>query len=649
MDIVLALCLFTAVTGSAMGKTNVPSVATVSTSGHPLGVLIEKDTAHATIVIPANAEKALTWAANDLQDVLHKMTGVYLPIAFDNQSDIRGNRILIGPTRFTDAVIPPEQLQGLGREGFIVRLKGRDLALCGQKDYGHIYAVTEIYHLLGARWYMPLEIGACIPKLDKVSFTTLDIRQVPSFSMRWMSPDEGHTKWFIRNRLNDIRDPELPKGFVVYPEIYHTQQDWIPPEKYRKTNPEFFAERQGKRSEAINAKLCNSNPKLAEEIAKNMKAALKEHPEIDIISLSPTDGSGYCTCDKCKALAEEGAEHDQTQSMAQFTLYNRVAGALEAEYPDQTLLVGAYHDYTALPLAPDFAAHKNLAVVLCHCTDYCMAHSVKDPTCDLNRRYAQIIRDWQKQVKEIYFYEYYQKTAWFGAPWPIVHTIKTDIPWYHSIGVAGLYTQQTDSDIWGNFLNHYITARLLWDHNADVDAILSEFYRKFYGKAEKPMRHYYETLEKKMASTSHHFPGQIMDSGMYVFTTTVMRSLQNDIKEARKLAQNSKVKQRIEKMAILTDYTQRYANYFKVLKIAESLKGSARDKMLLNALIKIQNLFTETFEPPKKWMNIVKTPRFGQSDRLRFPHGLMKEKIDDLRKQLKKSNMKLPPEVDLKR
>ena len=122
--------------------------AVVAAGEHPPGVSIDKGAAHATIVIPANAGPLERAAANDLQYVLEKMTGVALPIAADSGA-IEGNRILIGETRFTDAIVPREERAALGKEGYIARLHGRDLALVGGGPYGHVYAVDELYDRLG--------------------------------------------------------------------------------------------------------------------------------------------------------------------------------------------------------------------------------------------------------------------------------------------------------------------------------------------------------------------------------------------------------------------------------------------------------------------------------------------------------------------
>jgi hypothetical protein len=47
----------------------------------------------------------------------------------------------------------------------------------------------------------------------------------------------------------------------------------------------------------------------------------------------------------------------------------------------------------------------------------------------------------------------------------------------------------------GNSLNTYITARLYWDVNQDVDALLEEYYTLFYGPASQEMKKFHEYVE----------------------------------------------------------------------------------------------------------------------------------------------------------
>jgi len=596
---------------------------------HPPGVLIDQGAAHATIVTPCDPGPAERYAAADLQQVFYEMTSVALPIAADSET-VHGNRMLIGATRFTDAVVAPQERAALGPEAYIARRRGRDLALAGGGPYGVIYAAAELYDRLGARWLMPGELGACIPRLQTIRFDTLDVRGAPSFAMRFVSTD---AQWSLRNRLNRVAAPELRPAFAVYPSIFHSQSRLIPFEEYGPTRPEFFALRQGERRwQSRSAKLCNSNGDLPKEIARNMVRMLRENAGVDLISLSPSDGKGYCECEECRRLDEPDVPGDQSQSRRQMILYNRVAEELEKEFPQQRILVGAYHDYTWPPKDPTIRAHRNLAVVICHSTDYCQAHAVSDPACPLNRRYVELIRAWQQQTPDVFFYEYYYKERWYGLPWPIVHNLARDIPFYESIGVKGLYTQHSRLCCWGNFLAHYVAARLLWDPTTDVAALLEEFYAKFYGAAAAPMKRWHEALEEQMASATQHFPGNLLESGQWIFTPPLVEKLRGCVEEARRLADDGLVERRLERMAALTEYTARFAEYFQLREKAQKLQGKERRAALSEALRFAEALHEDTLKPIPPYEGIV--PGARDAANLRLPHSQLAAEIRQMKAEL---------------
>jgi len=588
--------------------------------GEPPLLLIDSGAARATIVVPQQAGPAEQYAANDLQAVLEKMTGVRLPSVADAAA-AEGTRILIGGTRPTDAVVPPLERKDLGEEGYIVRRRGRDLALAGGGPYGTIYAVAELYDRLGARWYLPGELGEVIPRRQRVSFDRLDVRRTPSFAMRWVGTD---TAWNLRNRTNRVPDDRLPPAFVVHPGIYHTQTVLIPHREYDRPHPEFFALIDGRRSRAGECKLCNSNPDLPAEIARNMSRMLREVPGIDLISLSPTDGQAWCECPECRKLDEPDVPRDQRYSRRQMVLYNRVAGELEKEFPDQLMLVGAYNVYTCPPKDPELRAHRNLAVVICHYDGYCLAHPVNDPSCEPNRRYLELVRAWQRHTPHVYFYEYYSKMNWVDLPWPIVHTVAADIPFFKSIGIEGLFTQYTLEHIWGNFLVHYVAARLLWDHTLDVPALLDEFYRKFYGAAAAPMKRYHEALETQVARSSVHFPGNAPANAAHVFTEALLGELRTCLNEANRLADDDLVRQRIAKIALSTEYAARFSDYCRLRNAAMELAGKDRQAGLQNALKTIESLRDEVLKDRQRYAGVASGHYF--TGRL-----MMAREIDKLR------------------
>jgi hypothetical protein len=97
-------------------------------------------------------------------------------------------------------------------------------------------------------------------------------------------------------------------------------------------------------------------------------------------------------------------------------------------------------------------------------------------------------------------HDYYGHFYMF-TPWPIVHTIRRDLPFLHGLGV-NQFTSETQQHWANQGLNFYVGAKLAWNPKLDVDALLAEYYQRFYGRAAVPMQRYWERWEQAMIDTA---------------------------------------------------------------------------------------------------------------------------------------------------
>ena len=58
-----------------------------------------------------------------------------------------------------------------------------------------------------------------------------------------------------------------------------------------------------------------------------------------------------------------------------------------------------------------------------------------------NNRFNEYMLGWKERADKILIYEYYHKGYWRSLPWPIYGNIATDLKYWHSINLYGLYTQ----------------------------------------------------------------------------------------------------------------------------------------------------------------------------------------------------------------
>src|SRR5207237_10254072 len=82
-----------------------------------------------------------------------------------------------------------------------------------------------------------------------------------------------------------------------------------------------------------------------------------------------------------------------------------------------------------------------------------------------------------------------------------------DVSHYRNAGILGLNTESRGA-IATTFLNLFVRLQLMWNPDADVDALLAEFYPKFYGPAAAPMAEYWDaifTAWKDTITTEHEY------------------------------------------------------------------------------------------------------------------------------------------------
>ena len=258
------------------------------------------------------------------------------------------------------------------------------------------------------------------------------------------------------------------------------------------------------------------------------------------------------------------------------------------------MLVGAYNVYNWPAKDPRIKADPMLDVIITHYEDYCMAHPVGDPSCPRNRRYVELIKEWQALGCGVYFYEYYWKVNWFDLPWPIVHSVRGDMPWFKAQGCKGVYTQFSGDCVWAQFPVHYVAARLLWDVNADVDAIMAGMFDDLFGQGAEHMKAYWSLIERRMAECGQHFPGQGLRFGPLVFTPQVRQQMHRHYQAAVEANRDETVAERLVLIGKSLEYVDRVMRYVE-------LKGSKPEEALVYGEALVQELRTDR----GKWAGVV--------------------------------------------
>jgi hypothetical protein len=522
----------------------------------PLVEVVHAAAPKAQIVIPAQPSLLEEFAAAELQRYLAKISGAKLPVLKEGEVGTRPFSFYLGGTQKARAAgVAPDERR-MGRDGFALRSAPGGLIVLGNNELGTVFGVYELLErCFDVRWFMPGELGEQVPRRDSLRLGQMNLVFNPSFRVRWVCEGE----WSLHQRMNvAVKVGERIVG-INWKWHFHTFRTLIPPEKYYAEHPDYFALVKGKRtvteSKTHENQLCTANPEVVREVAKKLIATLDAEPGVEIIALSPNDGGGFCECEQCQALDEPGRDWFARYSRRLATFNSEVAKLVSKRYPRVLIKTGAYAMYARPPLDKDYRPALNQIVQLCHLY-FCHNHTIGRAACEAGRTYTpkaefqpnqefrKVLDQWLELSPHVFVYEYYTVggISRAGLPWPLVHTIGKDIPYYHKRGVEGFYTQASEGRFYQLGLNYYLAAKLCWNAELNVDALLADYFEKFYGPAVAPMREYFmgmdRSLEQWNGCVSYGLQGVtgLKVIGPKIFTPEVMAQMGSHLEQAEQLA-----------------------------------------------------------------------------------------------------------------
>ena len=508
--------------------------------------LVEAGQPRAEIVIAGKPGRAAEFGAEELQTYLQRITGAQLEIV-TNPTAAKPVKIYVGESEHARRV--GVTAEGLKRDAFRMVSGKNWLALVGNdrefqphepwarnhgqwarekeaawmklaqkpwmnpvgrslyRDYnrrldiwnldhrGSLNAVYAFLRSLGVRWYMPGELGQIVPRkagiaLPQVNDIISPHWEIRSVSRPLISANELEPAlWYLRIGAN-----------AQYGILHHGQRHLTEHPEQRRTHPEYYAMMaNGKRDNAgKTANACLSSEGFFDEMVAYARLMF-DHYDIPIISVMPHDGFNHCQCDRCRdqATIERGPSGISSDYVWDFVV--RVANELARTHPDRKVFCGAYSMYRLPPLKIDKLPDN----VLVQITN---GRPIREMDDAAHEEAARLRRMWQAKTDHplsvtLNYTPFTNRGAFRPQYWP--HVIDR--------GLKATVGQTWREDVWLSsgkgglhfpgmaHLNPWIISRLWWDVAQDVDVLLEEYYRLFYGPAAKEMKAFIEFCEKEYA------------------------------------------------------------------------------------------------------------------------------------------------------
>ncbi len=509
--------------------------------------IVEDGQARAEIVIADKPARAAEFGASELQTYVETITGCRLDI-LTTPSDKMPVKIYVGDSKAArQAGVTTE---GLGRDAFRMvswpdwlALLGNDvefiprepwarhhgqwlgetkkaweelaghpwrnpIATRNYKNYnkhldiwsydhrGSLNAVYAFLHELGVRWYMPGELGEIVPKTRDLALPEIDRTVRPAFEVRSVSrpmlcsSNLEDALWYLRIGAND-----------QYGILHHGLRNLTEHPDQRAAHPEYYVQlANGKRdNESETANACLSSEGFFRETVAFARLMF-DHYDLPIVSVMPHDGFMHCQCDECRdqATLDRGASGRSSDYVWNFVV--RVANELAKTHLDRKVFCGAYSSYRLPPLTIDKLPDN----VLVQITN---GRPVRELDDEIHQYTAELRTQWLAKTDNplsltLNYTPFTNRGAYRPQYWP--HVIAR--------GIQASHDEVWREDVWLSsgkgglhhpgmaHLNPYVISRFWWDSEQDVDALLEEYYRLFYGPAAAEMGAFIEFCEREFAN-----------------------------------------------------------------------------------------------------------------------------------------------------
>ena len=475
-------------------------------------LLVENGGTQYTVVMPKNATAAEEYAVEVLCEQFERATGILLSVSADNGQALDQNKKIISVGRTSILAnsglsVTQEELK---RDGYKLKRYGKTVVLCGATDSGTLYSVGDFLHYqFNYEAYAADEIY--IEKTNTSYLKDYNVVEIPDF---WSRDTDGYVQKYPDHAASlRLRTLHQTGEYLDY----GTSKDWIgghceswyhiiPPAVYKDPNipetyhPEWYSSRQ----------LCLTNQAMLAEFIKNLKQMILDNPMGTIVNLGEEDSGGMCTCANCK---QEMRDYNVSGYVIRFS--NKVINEIEEwkkqeginrefDYvifaysasgshvpPVEKLADGSYKikDESCRP-------HEKLYIRLAPLDPYCYYHSFETKSCSLNAVFVNYVNGWRAITNNFYIWDYAADYRDFLPFYDMYGALQDNLRWYKEIGIKNIYRQDSTAEASNSFaaFDAYLTAKLMWDVDADVDALTQDFFTKYYESGAKDMLAYFNLM-----------------------------------------------------------------------------------------------------------------------------------------------------------
>ena len=478
-----------------------------------ISTLVKDGKTEYTIILPANASDCEKFAAGELQAYINQSTGVKLPIEKESERVVLGEKwIGIGRVKIATDL----DTTNLNIDGFRIKTEGETLFIKGQRDRGTLYGVYDFLEKFLCVRFLAKDFEY-VPTLKEVPLFELDIKEIPAFKIRRHQVSTMRdTAFAAKRRMVSIQLEETPDDAkydsafrIDWSDGMHTYKNLIPYEKYYKAHPEWFSEPKiSKKGKILWQPVWSNGLKddgtidegmetsLLKEVIKRVKEIILARSEILYVSMGQNDNHNFSNNENCiRQRALFGGYGGQ-----QIVFVNAVAKEIKEWMAKNSIkrelyfVVYAYQETYKSPIkvsdSGELLPFCELAIprddVIVQIAPY--EASYNEPLRvgninDFNFIYATEFLGWAKLCKQLFVFDYDVDYSDMLTWYPNTEIIVPNLQYYREIGVTGVMTNGAGGDThYQAILHTYLFSKLYWNPDLDLDELISEFNRLYFGE-----------------------------------------------------------------------------------------------------------------------------------------------------------------------
>ena len=222
------------------------------------------------------------------------------------------------------------------------------LEIWGLDERGSFNAVCGYLRKLGARWYLPGELGEVLPSMKTLPLPQIDETVQPDFPLRqfnfrFSTAGPETSMWVMRLGLRNDERLQIAHGISTmtnHQAVFDAHPDWFA----------IYGGKTDFKPGDSKCQVCYSNDELFQETVRSARTLLDTY-KFETVSIMPPDGyTAICQCERCKGKDSPERNERGLLSDHVWDFVNRVAKEIAKTHPRAKVLNCAYGAYTLPPL-----------------------------------------------------------------------------------------------------------------------------------------------------------------------------------------------------------------------------------------------------------------------------------------------------------